>query len=548
MIKHNENGICLIKKRSGRLRFALALLVAFVFLSVFSKNSFLYPMNDWVDENCFFTVARSVLDGRVLYLDICEQKGPIVYFVFALAALVSRTSFIGVFIIELLCFAAFLYAGDQCVRLYRTKLALSSSAAVMVLLAFSISTSLSFSHGGSVEELSLFMLCFSMLFVLRAIKTGEPVKNREAALIGFFAGIAFWSKFTIMGFFLGLCLFVAVHLIKQRAFARLAKYAAAFLIGFSAVTIPVLIYFALNNALGAMAETYFYNNIVLYPSKGSGSAVRRLLSPVVNFVMCAAAGLATNGFCTLLLAFGAYYLVKFAKKRRNEALAVCFSVIPLAATTFIGGHLYAPYYALIIAFCAPLGAAAVLSCFQKSIKGSRRAAPRAVMVALAAVVLILVGMPLSRNTRLLFYNRDDMPQYRFAKIIAQKKGATMLNYGFLDGGFYFAAENTPKYKYFCELNVKLDEMYAEQRRYIEAREVDFVVTRGEALDELELDCSGYELVDTASFIFESREFVYRLYALKEAQTGAEQPHQPAAPQRMPMMLVSGSTFSISTPV
>lgn len=500
-----------MKKRSGLLRFALALLIALAFLSVFSKNSFLYPMNDWVDANCFFTAARSMLDGKVLYLDICEQKGPVVYFVFALAALVSRTSFIGVFLIEVLSFAAFLYAGDACVRLYRPKLALSSSAGVMVLVSFAITTALSFSHGGSVEELSLFMLAFSLLFVLRAVKTNAEVKNAEAALIGMFAGAALWSKFTILGFYLGLCVFTAVYMIRRGALSRLVKNAAAFSLGFCAATAPVLIYLFLNGAFGAMAETYFYNNIFLYPSRVGESTVLKLLSPAVNMLKGAAASLVTNGLCTVLIAFGAYRLIRRGKTHPNEALAVWFSVVPLAAASFFGGKLFAPYYALIMVFCAPLGAAAMLNHIKECAKKTRRAVPRASRVVLMAAVLILIGMPLSRNTRLLLYKKTDMPQYRFAEVIAKREGATLLNYGFLDGGFYFAAQKNPSCKYFCELNIELDEMFAEQRRMIEMREVDFVVTRGNTLDERGIDHSGYRLLRVSSFPFESRYFAYHLY-------------------------------------
>ena len=499
-----------MKKRSGLLRFAIALLIALAFLSVFSKNSFLYPMNDWVDANCFFTVARSMLDGKVLYLDICEQKGPVVYFVFALAALVSRTSFIGVFLIEVLSFAAFLYAGDACVRLYRPKLALSSSAGVMVLVSFAITTALSFSHGGSVEELSLFMLAFSLLFVLRAVNTNAEVKNAEAALIGLFAGAALWSKFTILGFYVGLCVFAAVYMIRRGAFSLLVKNAASFSLGFCAVTAPILIYLLLNGALGAMAETYFYNNIFLYPSKAGESAVLKLLSPAVNMFKGAAVSLVTNGFCTVLLAFGAYRLIRRGKTHPNEALAVWFSVIPLAAASFFGGKLFAPYYALIMVFCAPLGAVAMLNYIKERAK-TRRAVPRAYRIVLMAAVLILIGTPLSRNTRLLLYKKTDMPQYKFAEVIAQRDGATLLNYGFLDGGFYFAAQKTPSCKYFCELNIELDEMYAEQRRMIEEREVDFVITRGQTLDERGVDRSGYRLLLISNFPFEGKYFEYHLY-------------------------------------
>ena len=45
------------------LRMGFALLVSFAVLAVCSKNSFLYPMNDWVDVNCFFTVGRGITTG-----------------------------------------------------------------------------------------------------------------------------------------------------------------------------------------------------------------------------------------------------------------------------------------------------------------------------------------------------------------------------------------------------------------------------------------------------------------------------------------------------
>ena len=51
-------------------------------------------------DNCFFTVGRGMRHGLTPYLDLYEQKGPLLYAVFALAAWISETSFLGVFLIE----------------------------------------------------------------------------------------------------------------------------------------------------------------------------------------------------------------------------------------------------------------------------------------------------------------------------------------------------------------------------------------------------------------------------------------------------------------
>ena len=61
-----------------------AFLIAFLTLMLASKNSFLYPFNDWVDANAFFTVGKSMFHGIVPYKDLFEQKGPLLYFIYGI--------------------------------------------------------------------------------------------------------------------------------------------------------------------------------------------------------------------------------------------------------------------------------------------------------------------------------------------------------------------------------------------------------------------------------------------------------------------------------
>lgn len=57
------------------------LLTAFVVITLFSRSSFLYPMNDWEDANCYFTVGKSILFGKVPYHDLIDHKGPMLFFI-----------------------------------------------------------------------------------------------------------------------------------------------------------------------------------------------------------------------------------------------------------------------------------------------------------------------------------------------------------------------------------------------------------------------------------------------------------------------------------
>ena len=470
-------------------------------------------MNDWVDENCFFTVGRAMLDGNVPYRDICEQKGPVVYFVFALAALVSKTSFFGVFLIEWMLFSAFLYVGSGFLRLYYKKAGALATGVFMLLVAFSVTVSISFSHGGSVEELSLVMLTLSLFWVLRAVKNWKGVSNANSALIGAFVAIALWSKFTITGFYIGLCAAYAAIMMRRKAFSALLKNMLFFFVGVFLITAPIMAYFAANGAVDSLFETYFCYNTVLYPQIGGAG----FIAPLWNILEGLGTSLAVNGFSSLLLLLGAFALVRRLRAHKSEATILFFSFAMLAASTFIGGKSRFSYYALILDCFVPLGAATAVKLLFKAglIRRLKRSMHRRFFAAALAGVLLGFGLVLSKNTYLLKYEKSDMPQYKFAETMAKKEGATLLNYGFLDGGFYFVANKTPNCKYFCKLNLALAEMDQEQRRMIEERRVDFVVTRMMRLEHM-LDASGYELVETASFPLEGREFVYYLYVLKPA--------------------------------
>ena len=100
----------------------------------------------------------------------------------------------------------------------------------------------------------------------------------------------------------------------------------------------------------------------------------------------------------------------------------------------------------------------------------------------------------SGNTANLLKPREDTVQYRFAAIINEVPDTTLLNYGFMDAGFFTAAEITPSVKYFHQTNVPKQEMLDEQIRYVRDGITDFVVSR----DALPADIAArYTLAATA---------------------------------------------------
>ena len=464
-------------------------------------------MNDWVDVNCFVTVGKSLLSGQVLYRDIYEQKGPLLYFLYAFLSLISSKSFISVFVLEVMSFSLYLYFSAKCAALHiKNERILNGCIAV---LAAMVASAKCFAHGGSVEQICLWMIPYSLYLIESALHQHRRLSCRESLVIGILCGISFYLKFTITSFFFGLSLFVAVWYIAFEKSAReLIGIIAAFLAGVALISAPVIAYFAVHGAMEDFITGYFFNNIFRYSLT---SIVHTLINYLAHLLDAfkndtALWTISTVGFVWLFL----------QKENRKISLAFFLSFLFLSLTTMSASRAYS-YYALIFAGFSIYGLIAAVRWLSDRLPAKNPTVCRfSHRIARLITPLLIAGLLamsyfLSGNTYLLHYEKDDLPQYQFASYIRRYKNPTLLNYGFLDGGFYFAADVLPQCKYFAKLNLDLPEMNEEQTRQIEEGLVDFVVAKNVPLEDCALDSSLYQLVMERPFYFEERIQTYYLY-------------------------------------
>ena len=136
------------KKRERALALTCCAAMAALMLLFTSQCSPLYPINVWGDANCLLTVGRVMKRGGVLYRDIYEQKGPLLYLIHALAACLSDTSFWGVYIMEALAMTASLYAAYRLMRL-RAGMGFSLGASAFFGAAFASCTGVGSAEAGT---------------------------------------------------------------------------------------------------------------------------------------------------------------------------------------------------------------------------------------------------------------------------------------------------------------------------------------------------------------------------------------------------------------
>ena len=474
---------CTARVRAGEFWFLFAL--GAVCVTLFSRSSPLYPLNDWVDSNCFFTVGKSVLRGVVPYRDLYEQKGPLLYFLHTLAACVSFRSFLGVYLLEVLAAAGYLYYGYRTLRLYASARVLP----LMALVAALTYGSWSFCMGDSAEELCLPLLSYGLFQILRTVRGREALSGRDAALLGASAAAIFWIKYTILAPYIALVLIVIARYVIERKFLELLRLALLAIAGFAALSLPIGIYFAAHGALGDLWTVYFYNNLFLYGENNKPVLVRlfqhhrQMMQIDPRIYAMTALGIAA---------------LWRRDARAGLTLTVCAGI---AAAALFAIPLFIEYYGLALYLFAPFS----VLWLEGAVTYAREGKPRRYALAALTAALVVLICSGSTNIRAIGTPRGDLPQYRFRNLICAADEPTLLNYGFLDGGFYTTTGIVPTERFFCFLNIPLPELQEEMDAAVAEGRTQFVVTRNAPLES-----ERYELVDEA----DGGGFHYYLYERK----------------------------------
>ena len=504
------------KGKLTKQELAILIISATVTITVVSACSPLFPFNPWDDANCFFTLGRGIIHGLVPYRDLYEQKGPLLYFIYALAALISEKSFIGAWIAECMIASLFAVFSWKTLKLFTEppKFAIS---VMPLFLGLTYSTRL-FNFGGNAEELCFPLLTIAFYFGLKAIVKGTSLPSKTEALIcGVILGALFWIKYTFIGFMIGFCLYILIVAIRQKEFKMLWSLVWRFLAGFVILSAPILIYFVANNALSCLWEAYFYNNMFLYHASVGKTTLSNI--PVIKNIYIPLYALVVMsvkypkfGVMLLLSVLSLFFINKEYRKKTVFLFAITFVLsmgFVFTKNSFIYYYIYLEAYFFCLILVPAVKALNFITKYFKQNPGFMKG-----IVSGFLIVVYFVTLLLSKNTYLLFEKKEFLAQFRYAETINQVPDARILTYDVMDSGFYTAAGILPSNRFFCFLNIESSypAILEEQNRLIEAGYFDFIVTSVFC----ECDWDNYVLVreETDTYIDYTGEkslYGYRLY-------------------------------------
>jgi hypothetical protein len=214
------------------------------------------------DSSVFMMIGNEILNGKVPYVDLFENKGPLLYFIEALPQIFIKGN-IGIWILQV----SLLLVTLTIIHDIGKKI-VGKSAFVFPLFYLSILT-FSMEGGNLSEEYSIF---FSWVCVWLFVNIITSNDKRIPLFYGFIFGLCFGAVTlirindvsTIIGVILTLFI---LHIVEKR-YVCLAKSLITFLLGMLLIILPVTLYYYFNNALYEMLYGYLGINLK-YSSLGN---------------------------------------------------------------------------------------------------------------------------------------------------------------------------------------------------------------------------------------------------------------------------------------
>ena len=425
----------------------LLFLLAIVLITLFSCCSWIYPLQPHDDANVFMSIGKSMLSGKLLYTEVHDHKGPVLYFLHEWAAVLSSRTFFGIYLLEVLCCFGFLVYSYRMMCMF----AEHSICMVTICLVGVLTYSSDFMfYGDMVEELSLPVLSCILYKTLRYAKHGQLPNRWEALFIGAGVAAVFWMKYTVLFMCFGSLAAILILAVKRNHLCGVMSCLGWMTVGAAALTTPVMTYFIVHGNIQSMYQSYFIFNICSYANR----AAEVLWLPPLKVA----------GWLVLI----SVVLMARISRDVKVTIALCWGAELL---TFVLIKVYL-YYFLTIYIFAPF----IIYIIRK-IKSR-------ILIHVIAIILIVIATMTNFNLMTLINGKFPTAVLPMAKIInadndPDKQVLTINSY---DTGIYTLTDCLPPIKYFVTPNVYVKELVDEQTDYLTTCKAKYLIRKTDGFE------------------------------------------------------------------
>lgn len=307
--------------------FLLTMLVVFPSIPLFGN----LPTSDSAG---FIYIAKKIMKGKILYVDLFENKSPGISLINIIGLLLDKKSFWGIWILEYLAISSAAWLGFL---LMKKKFGIFPATTATILWLLSLV--FLYTHGNTTEFYGIFFQFLALYFFIKTETKGKHLW--KFFFIGCATAGSFLLRINLIGIYLIIFASMLYMLLKNSQKRKYLLQICSASGGIFFCLLPWIIYFYFNNALGEAFSAAFLSNI--YYSE----------SPILNKAGSAIGGLyllSTTGitiYASIALLLGSIAFVKKDKYFfKNKLLLIATIDLPLEMIlSSLSGRIYSHYYA-----------------------------------------------------------------------------------------------------------------------------------------------------------------------------------------------------------
>ncbi len=265
----------------------MLLMMSFLFPFFFSAyTSPFYPGFHGADSAIFMTMGRAVVKGKLLYKEIFDIKGPLIFLINAVGQFFYNGRF-GTFLIQILFMTGTVFGMYKTARLFVGRV--KSLGAVFLSLIVMTAT---YERGNLTEEYCLTFIFPSLYCACRFWKEGGKSHPLIYSLIyGLSTGLLLWTRINNGATVLTVVFYIYLVFIIRGEWKLFLKHMLYFLIGLLLISVPIVVFFWAQNSLQEMIYgtftflfSYAQAGILARPAWKWNMALDNV-SPAVGFLL-----------------------------------------------------------------------------------------------------------------------------------------------------------------------------------------------------------------------------------------------------------------------
>ena len=281
------------------------------------------------DAGIFAYIGYAITQGKALYTEAWDNKGPLLYFIDALGILIHYRY--GIYALELLTLFSSVLLLYKTANLFLPRFA---SAACAILSMLSLTKTL---EGGNLsEEYAIPFTALAFYLIAKYLVNGYRLNRLEMILVGVCISAVFMLRMNILAFLGCAVLGVIVILLREKKFRELGVVILFAGMGFVLFTAPFAAYLIHKNALTTCINTVYLGVL------GSFSHINP--SDRINNVNNMVLALAPSGTFFIIVLFTAFFLPWLIRNKKEKKgghdpfNSLCMiSFFGLIATLFANG-------------------------------------------------------------------------------------------------------------------------------------------------------------------------------------------------------------------